>query len=154
MQCDMCGKKGTVYTTLIEDTEMDVCKECSKYGKVIKKVETPIKEVKLKKEKKPEGPEIETLQIIVDNYAEIIRKKREQLGLKQKEFAKMLSEKESLIHKLETGSFEPSAEMARKFEKILKIKLVEEYQEIHKKVKAEKGEGFTLGDIAKVRKRA
>lgn len=146
----MCGKKGTLYRTLIEDTEMDVCRECSKYGKVIKKLAV-VKEVKLKRER--EGPEIETLQIIVDNYAEIIRKKREALGLKQKDFAKMLSEKESLIHKLETGSFEPSIEMARKLEKILKIKLIEEYQETHKKIKTEKGEGFTLGDVAKIRKR-
>jgi len=154
MQCNMCGKEETLYTTLIEDVEMNVCRECSRYGKVLKKVEVVVHEKKRKQtEKKTQEPEIERLQLITDDYSEKIRKKREQLGMKQKEFAKLVSEKESLIHKLETGSFEPSMELARKLEGILKIKLIEGYTEEHKKSRAEKSEGFTLGDIAELRKR-
>ncbi|MCP3931924.1 MAG: helix-turn-helix domain-containing protein, partial [Bacteroidetes bacterium] len=41
------------------------------------------------------------------------------MGLKQEQLAKMLSEKESLIQKMETGNFSPPIGMARKIGKIL-----------------------------------
>ena len=47
-------------------------------------------------------PDIEILQVIVDDYAEKIKNAREKLGLKQKDFAKKINLKESLIHKIET----------------------------------------------------
>ena len=153
MQCNMCGKEEILYTTLIEGVEINVCKECSKYGEVLRKVKAIVSKKK-KKKAEEEMPEIETLQLITDDYSEKIRKKREQMGMKQKEFAKLVSEKESVIHKLETGIFEPSMELARKLERILKIRLIDEYKEEHKKSKAELSEGFTLGDMVKFRKKS
>ncbi|NQV08353.1 TIGR00270 family protein, partial [Candidatus Woesearchaeota archaeon] len=94
------------------------------------------------------------INMLVENYPEIIRNKREKLGMKQKEFASMLSEKESLIHKIETGAFEPSLNMARRFERALGVSLIQEYKEEHKKLKAEEGEDLTIGDMIKVRKKS
>ena len=54
-----------------------------------------------------------------------IRNKRDELGLKQEDFAKMLNEKESIIHKLETGEFKPSLKLAKKLEKKFGLKLIE-----------------------------
>ena len=153
MQCDLCGAKTeNLFRAIIEGTELNVCKDCAKYGKVIEK--KPIKLVEEKKEhvKKSVESEKEIVQIIVSDFAQRIKKKRESLGLKQKEFAKKISEKESLIHNMETGSFKPSISLARKLEKFLKVKLIEEYEEEHKKETTTKSEGFTIGDLIKVKK--
>jgi len=150
MQCDLCGAKTeNLFRAIVEGTELNVCKDCAKYGKVIEK--KPIKVEEKKQFIKPAEPEKDIIQVIVPDFAQIIKKKRESLGLKQKEFAKKISEKESLIHNLETGSFEPSISLARKLEKFLKIKLIEEYEEEHKKETTTKPEGFTIGDLIKVK---
>ena len=74
------------------------------------------------------------------------------IGLSQKDFASRINEKESMIHKIETGAFEPPLDLAKKLEKILGIKLVEEHLEKHEKFKRSKEGGFTLGDFIKVKK--
>ena len=153
MQCDLCGAKTeNLFRAIVEGTELNVCKDCAKYGKVIEK--KPIKPVEERKEyvKKSAEPEKEIIQVIVPDFAQRIKKKRESLGLKQKDFAKKISEKESLIHNIETGSFKPSISLAVKLEKFLKIKLIEEYEEEHKKSSETKAEGFTIGDLIKVKK--
>ena len=148
MQCDLCGTKTeNLFRAIVEGTELNVCKDCAKYGKVIEK--KPVKVVKEKKEyiKKPVEPEKEVIKVIVPDFAQRIKKKREFLGLKQKEFAKKISEKESLIHNIETDSFKPSINLARKLERFLRIKLIDEYEEEHKKGSKTESEGFTIGDL-------
>ena len=98
-------------------------------------------------------PEKEIIQKIVDDFAEKIRIKREKLGLKQEDFAKSISEKESVIHKLETGEFHPSLELAEKLEKILKIKLIEEYEEEYQP-QTKTDLTTTIGDLVQIRKRS
>ncbi|MBU4492883.1 MAG: TIGR00270 family protein [Nanoarchaeota archaeon] len=151
MQCDLCGAKTeNLFRAIVEGTELNVCKDCAKYGKIIEK--KPIKVEEKRQFTKPAEPEKEIIQVIVPDFAQRIKKKRESLGLKQKEFAKKTSEKESLIHNIETGSFEPSISLARKLEKFLKIKLIEDYEEEHKKGSKTKTEGFTVGDLIKIKK--
>jgi putative transcription factor len=71
------------------------------------------------------------------------------MGLSHKEFAARLNEKESIIHKLETGSFEPPIELARKLEKLLRISLVQEDKDEKVAVGKGTGGGMTIGDIIK-----
>ena len=93
------------------------------------------------------------IQIITPDYSELIKKKREKLGLKQEELAKKIAEKESIIHKIESGQFEPSVELARKLEKFLNIKLIEQHEEVKVSL-GKKGEGAaTLGDVVVIRKK-
>ncbi|OGM03268.1 TIGR00270 family protein [Candidatus Woesearchaeota archaeon RBG_13_36_6] len=157
MQCEMCGSEDELFRVSIEDTILNVCKNCSKYGKVLSKVkieETIEKKKEHKKlEKAKQQPEQETIFVIVPDYSTKIKDKRERLGLKQKDFAKLINERESLVSKLETGSVEPSIKLARKLERVLKTKLVEEYEEKTKALPKIKGEGFTIGDLVKVKKR-
>jgi putative transcription factor len=145
----MCGAQAKLFRAMIEGTQMDVCRDCSKFGKVIAEVK---EEPKKEKPKKEEVPARELIQVIVEDYAEKIKKGREKLGLKQEEFARKLNEKESLIQKIETGSFEPSISLARKLEKILKIRLVEQHEEVRQKGTATKDETFTIGDFIKVKR--
>ena len=155
MQCELCGKEtDEVYTILIEGTKLHVCKDCSRYGKIIDvkrnhSVEQNIKRKAVRHTKERE----ERLFSLVPNFSEIIREKREKLGLKQKEFAKALSIKESLLHKIETGSFEPSLNLARKFEKLLNVKIIEELTRESVSSTNKKSTTLTLGDLVKIKKR-
>lgn len=146
----MCGKEAEIYLALIEGTELNVCSSCAKFGKILKKVVK--EEPKKKKEKiieKPEEPEI--IEVIVEDYAVKIRNAREKLGLKQKDFARKISEKESLLSAFETGKIEPSLKIARKLEKLLRIKLIEEVEEKKEEVEKVKREEVTIGDLIKIK---
>ena len=89
----------------------------------------------------------------MSDYADKIKKKREKLGIKQVDFAKQVRERYSLISKIETGAIEPNIKLARKLEKHLKIRLVEEYQEKPKHLAKSEGDGVTIGDMIKIKKR-
>jgi putative transcription factor len=128
----------------VEGVALNVCKKCSSFGKIIKKPIIRKKKITVKK------PERELIQMIREDYSQIIRAKREKLGLKQKEFAKFLAEKESVIHKIESGTYRPSLELARKIEKQLGINLVEQ-REVEPHTLKTKTEEFTIGDIVKVK---
>lgn len=147
INCDLCGKvEVNLRRTLIEDIELNVCTDCSKFGKIIGYV----KNITLKPIRKIEQKE-ERTELLVENYAEIIKKKRESMGLTQKDFANKLNEKETTIHKIETGILSPSLPLARKLEKLLGIKLIEEYEEKHMVSNKKRTEGFTLGDFLNVK---
>lgn len=154
MNCDLCGKEAELYLTEVEGTRLSVCHGCSKYGEVIKKIilESP-KEKKKKQARLVRLPEKEIIQLVVPNYAGMIRNKREKLGLKQKDLAKNISEKESRMSKIESGVMEPSINLARKLEKFLKVKLVEEHEVVPEAKKAAKTEAVTIGDIIKFKKK-
>ena len=130
---------------VVEDAELNVCENCSKFGKVVGNVENMQRPIS------PKTAETEKIPILIENYPSIIRKRRESLNLTQEEFAKKISEKESLVHKLESGSFEPSLQLARKIEKSLNLKILEEYEEKHERQKNVKYESFTLGDFVKIK---
>ncbi len=147
MNCDMCGKEGEMFRAMVEGAEVIVCQKCSKYGRVKERIRPQQAE---RKEKAPEKKEKNIA--IVSEYSRLIKQKRESLGLSQKDFAQKLSEKESLIHKIETGHIEPSMDLARKLEKLLKIKLIEESDNEVPVPKAKSAE-LTLGDFVKVKKR-
>ena len=145
----MCGSIGKLYKTIVEDAQLNICHECSKLGKVI----GVIKQDNIKIEvPRNEYSQPETMQIIVNDYAEKIKRKRESLGLKQEDFAKKINEKESLIQKIESGHFEPSIVLAKKIGNFLKIKLIEDYQEEQEKQTKTKTGSFTIGDFIKIKK--
>lgn len=151
INCDLCGKIDEMLNrTLIEGIELNVCSGCSKFGKVIGQVKKPVLK-EPKKILKVEGKE-EKIELIVENYPEIIKRKRELMGLSQKDFANVINEKESTIHHVETGSFEPPISLAKKLEKTLGIRLIEEYEEKPEGFRKKKEKGFTLGDFIKTKK--
>lgn len=152
MNCEMCGSEEKLFKTLIEGTELNVCKKCAKFGKIISEVKIETKEKKPAKIEQETAPEKEVLQIIVPDYGQRIKKAREALGLKQEDFAKKINEKISLIHNIESNRFEPSISLARKLEKFLKITLVEQYEEERDKASKAKSDTFTIGDFIKVKK--
>ena len=151
----MCGKVSRLFKTDVEGSVLSLCEGCSKFGKVMSVIKEPKKEKKQIKEetKLTEQKEEEFILAIVNDYGGIIKSKREKLGIKQEDFAKKISEKMSLIHKIETNHIEPNIDLARKIEKFLHIQLVEQ-QEIKSGVQEKhKSEAFTIGDFIKIKKK-
>lgn len=146
----MCGKETELSRTIVEGTELNVCRQCSGFGKVLRKVHAPAKEKKRKEIEKEETPEI--IQVIVPDYPTKVKQARESIGLKQEDFAKKINEKESIIHKIETGHFKPNLKLAKKLAKFLKIKLIEEYKsEKPEQKEKSSSEGVTIGDLIKLK---
>ncbi len=147
MQCELCGKDTELFTAMVEGIQLRVCAGCGRFGKVLRKIQLPAAPKAARVKSEP--VQVES---VVSDYSNKIRAAREKRGLTQIDFAKLITVKESLIHKMETGHFEPPIDMARKMEKILRITLVEISQEegVVKQEKEEKTEGLTIGDILKL----
>ncbi|MFC1648052.1 multiprotein bridging factor aMBF1 [Nanoarchaeota archaeon] len=152
MTCDMCDSEGQLFKTDIEGAVLTVCKNCSKYGKVIEKIKpTPVKvEPEPTLSPRPSVKRGEKILLIRPDFSSIIKRSRERKGLKQDELAKSMAEKASMIHKLETGSMKPSISLARKFEKTLGITLVHEHEEGSQEYKSSESE-MTVGDMLNVK---
>ncbi|MBU1198795.1 MAG: TIGR00270 family protein [Nanoarchaeota archaeon] len=133
--CDMCSSPEKVYKIEIEGTLLNACEKCAEYGKIVAKIKKDEPQIIKQRESfdfvehsRP-NKKTTTIQMIVPNYSVLIKEGRERLELKQEEVAKKIAEKESIVHKLESGRMKPNVPLARKFEKFLNIKLVEEIEE-------------------------
>lgn len=142
----MCGSESELFRCRLEGSILHVCRSCSKHGEVLGKVQTT---PKVEKATKTKPVEEEILEIIDKNYSSIIKTAREQLGLKQKDFAQQIAEKESLIHSLESGHMEPNFNLARKLERTLNITLVKTFKNDFKAEKSSDDESLTIGDLIK-----
>lgn len=151
--CEMCGKKESSAIALVEGTELSICSDCSKFGKIVKKIshveQMPQKSAKIIA-KKPEEPEI--IETIVEGYGDIVKKSREKLNLTQEEFAKKINEKVSVVHSIESEHHEPNIELAKKLEKFLKVKLIEQEKVENKSFGKTDSNSLTIGDILKIKK--
>ena len=86
----------------------------------------------------------------MEDYADIVRKAREEMGLTRGVLARMIGEKESTIKRIEDGRLIPSINLARKLEKILKIKLLQPVGEEEVEFTGEEAY-ITFGDIVEFR---
>ena len=150
MNCDMCGKEDRLFKTNVEGSILNLCKGCSKFGKVISVVREEVKNTKKKPVEKTEIGESHILAIVFD-YGSKIRKKREERGLTQDDFAKEIKEKASLIHKIEVNHFEPPMSLAKKIEKFLHISLIEQQDIKPESLAKIKSGHFTIADFIKKR---
>jgi len=148
----MCGKNEASAIALVEKTELGVCQDCAKFGKIVRRM-APIQTISKKAQKHAEKePEEEIIETIIDGYGKIIKDARERMGLNQEDFGKKLNEKVSVIHNLESEHHEPNIDLAKKLEKLLKIKLVQE-NKLEKVSFGKKDSGqITIGDIIKIKK--
>ncbi|MDI9624405.1 MAG: multiprotein bridging factor aMBF1 [Methanothermobacter sp.] len=151
MRCEICGRKipGRPIRVKIEGSVMDVCIDCSKFGKVQRQPKKP-KRILRKKITRPMEPVYEVL----EDYNKIIRDARERRGWSREDLAKKMNEKVSVIHRIEAGRMEPDIKLAKKFEKTLNIRILEKFEE-EEIPEARRGSfrGATIGDIARIKKR-
>ena len=88
----------------------------------------------------------------VEGFGEIIRKARESMGLSQEELASLVKEKATVIKKIEHEEFHPPLDLARRLEKVLKIRIIQEAVEEPTlssipKASQVKETTYTLGDL-------
>lgn len=142
MNCSICGKERPLIKAVIENVSLDVCSECSSYGEVIKE------KTFVKVDRKPR---IEVIELIVPDYSERIRNKREDFKLTQKQLAYKINEKESVIHGVEGGKLEPDINLAKKLERFLNVSLVVMHEEDHSNKVNLKDKDLTIGDLIKLK---
>ena len=151
MLCEMCSTKQAAYKADVEGARVSVCEPCSKYGKVLGKVQVQAPAGKASSFQAASAvKQTESVQLIKPDYARIVKAGRERLGLKQEELARKMMEKESLLHKVENGHLKPDIELARKLERFLKVSLVEQMElEVGSGSggPAKKAQGMTIGDM-------
>jgi len=153
MRCEMCGKEEQLFKSNVEDVEMNVCKTCSGFGQRVKEVqvEKPTKTFVRETREAKEAPEL--IELLVEGFGLLIKQKREKLGLKQNELAIKMAVKESWIQNVESGKFEPRIALAKKMERFLGIKLVEQVKEEGFKSDKKEGYGLTLGDMVQIKRK-
>ncbi len=181
--CDICGNpiRGEPIIVEIEGAVLVLCEECSRKYAVNRRRSLDIKQQKV--QVKPsqvsssasirvrEGSRSTTFRIVtrsqqskisirpekfevVENYAEIVRRARENLGLTREELAKLIGVKESIIRRIEEGQLMPDVELARKLEKVLRVKLLTPVVETPEIPISRGGRSeLTLGDIIEIRRR-
>lgn len=124
--CELCGKStSTLYSVKIDKSVMYVCSGCRQYGvgvRVVKITKKPITTVK-KELYKDVFEEIK--EELVPDYGKIIRNAREKCRLTPKQLAEKISEKKTVISKIEAETMIPTIELAKKIERTLNIKILE-----------------------------
>ena len=164
MRCEVCGRRivGKPFKTMIEGAKMLVCNDCAKLGsiyweekteprlkKMAKRLPTPM----LPTRKQPTIKVEESLDLI-EEFSSKIRQARERLGLSHEDLGRKISEKVSVLRKIESGKMTPDQRLAEKLQHALRIKLLAEISEPKvpsKGLAAPKP--VTLGDIAQLKKK-
>ena len=165
MRCEVCGRRiiGLPYRAMIEGAKMTVCNKCVKLGSIYWEAKT---EPRLKKvaRRLPASPVLpprrqpplsasENLELI-DDFGVKVRRAREKMGLSHEDFGKKISEKVSVLRKIESGKMTPDNLLVEKLQHALRIKLLVPVSEpeVPSKVRASRLASPTLGDIARVKK--
>lgn len=149
MLCELCGKSDARLQIIVEGSKLYACQKCAGLGKVVGQVKSIVK-VEKKLVVKEELPS-ETL---TSDYGPKIKSAREKLGKTQEELGQLIGEKVSVVQKIETNKFEPSIELTKKMERVLKIRLIEKSDAVMIDIqKARHEESFTLGDFVSVKKK-
>jgi putative transcription factor len=170
MRCEVCGRKirEAPMRVVIEGAKLTVCTECSKHGKatweeparpsLIPQTQTGSSQgnrvyspIQIKK--KVITARVDTSQEIVPDYAEVIRQAREEHGFSHEELGQKISEKESVLRKIETGKISPNDQLISKLEHTLKIKLLVPVGEEKVSIPKSASREFTLGDAIKIEKK-
>ena len=164
MRCEVCGRRivGPPFKAKIEGANMLACGECAKLGsivweartephlkKVVRRMATPI----LPPKRQPPLSVSESLEL-VDGFGVKVRAAREKAGLSHQDLGKRISEKVSVLRKIESGKMTPDNLLTEKLEHALRLKLLVPLSEpkIPARALTSRPATPTLGDILKAKK--
>ncbi len=139
MLCEICGKE-VPFTNVVkvEGATLKLCPECTRFGEPVGGTggnshgpSTPeertaavanLPQRHRRMEERDVFNELPPLELDPDWHKKI-RASREARGLTLEAFGNLLSEKSSVVHKLESGEIVPPDALVRKIERVLKIRL-------------------------------
>ena len=160
LTCEICGRpiRGKKYKILIAGTVLTVCDSCKRYGTLVTTPKPPQPSLTKRRTRRlvrrpPSTPKLLDEVMVVEDYGNIIRRAREDMGWTQDFLAAQVGEKVSVIKRIEAGRMTPTLEMARKFEKILGVSLLTKISEIIPEPSSPPENELTLGDVIKIKKR-
>ena len=148
MMCEICGRpiKGKGREIFVERAKLTVCSNCARYG-------TIVRHKPKESRRKPIYSSVQTEFDVREDYPSIVKRARENQGLTQKDLARTINEKESVIHRIETGHMRPSRRLAKKLEGALDITLLEKVEEPEIVSRKSRRDALTIGDIIKIKKK-
>ena len=149
-ECELCGSPVSApYTVLVEGVELRVCAKCAKGKKVMNRPASAragpasSRGAAAKPSQKVKEEDLE----VVENYGGIIKRAREAMGIPIKVLGEMINEKETLLLRLEEQKTLPSISLARKLERALNIKLLEQ-PDVVEGSSQQRGKGeLSIGDF-------
>ncbi len=153
MQCEVCGASDADKIAEVEGSEMRVCEECSSLGTVKSKSSSK----KRKPKKKTKGSDkswrdsSETEEVLKRDYGKVVRDAREGADLTMEDLAEKISEKESVVRRVENEELRPDEKLSKKLERELDIELFEEMELDVKDFSSGEDEELTIGDVAEVK---
>lgn len=141
---------------------MLVCGECAKLGSIVwearteprlKKVARRMSAPVLPPRRQPPISVADSLEL-VEGFGAKIRLAREKVGLSHQELGKRISEKVSVLRKIESGKMTPDNLLTEKLEHALRLKLLMPVSEpkVSSKALVSRPASPTLGDILKTKK--
>ena len=160
MICEICGKEFGVkgFKIVVEGAELTVCPNCRRFGtsplskrKVPQSEGGPGTDFITRRRPPSSRPKPRTLELVED-YNEVVKNRRESMKMSQADLGKLVNEKESLIHRIETKNIRPTTKVAEKLEKALDVKLLESVDDVDVESKRSLSDGLTIGDIIKFKK--
>jgi putative transcription factor len=167
LRCEVCGRKihGKPVKAIIEGAKLMVCSQCSRHGQIVfEEVETsqqalgtPMGSVPKPGKSKAQGAGgVEASKELVEDFDVKIREARMQMGLSHEELGKKISEKVSVLKKIETKKIIPNDRLAAKLEHALRIKLLVPAgtEEKASSLQAQRPQSreLTLGDLMRLKR--
>jgi len=167
MRCEVCGREilGPPQKKVIEGAKLTVCSKCAQFGSDdwgqsraapvraapagwVTTSTTPAPAPRPRVRNDVES--VEAMELIED-YGPQIRKARQKLGLSEKDLAKKMQEKESVIKNLEKQELTPDNRLIAKVKKYLSLDIVERSDADKAKILAKPTGAKTIGDMLKMK---
>ena len=165
MLCEVCGKEilGPPQRRVIEGAKLTVCSRCAPFGSSewgvsrpppvkttssgrVSMMPTPAPRQRIRNDVES----VESLELIED-YGLQIRKARQKLGLSEKDLAKKMQEKESVVKNLEKQDLTPDQRLIAKIKKYLSLDIVERPDTSKGSILARPTGAKTIGDMLKMK---
>lgn len=164
----MCGRPiaGRPYEAIIEEAQLVVCGGCATLGskswkaKTSKQIKSTMGTRSSKRQRKKFSKAqslLEPVLELVDDYGTLIRQARDAQGLTHEDLGRRISEKVSVLKKLENHKMRPDNKLAEKLQHALRIKLLvpPSKDETSKKIFSTTfpAKAITLGDLLEKKKK-
>jgi putative transcription factor len=161
--CEICGREcNSTREIALEGAHLYACSRCAELGKPVQHTKKPSfdsttspkrRPIYIDREIRRGPPRPKQRELVpVEDFSKLIRKAREQRGMAQKDVARELNERTSVITKVESGKMAPTINLARKLERLFKLTLLEEAESVDLSPVPSQSSA-TLGDVVQIKRK-